>query len=131
MTSNARGQVVVIEDDDSNRRTLSRALTRDGYRVEAFHEAPPALEYLRENRDIVLVITDLKLPGMDGFAALEKLKANEHTKTIPVIALTANVMPRDIERGRQAGFYTYLTKPIRINEIASTVSEALPSKRIS
>jgi len=72
MTEIDRGQVVVIEDDDSNRRTLTRALTRDGYRVEAFGEAPPALEYLRENRDIVLVITDLKLPGMDGFAVLQE-----------------------------------------------------------
>ncbi len=56
-------------------RSLTRALQRDGYRVEAFGEAEPALEYLRQNRDVVLVITDLMMPGTDGFGVLEAAPA--------------------------------------------------------
>ena len=63
----ANKHIIVIEDDEGNRRTVTRALEREGYRVEAFAEAEPALEYLREHRDVVLVITDLMLPGTDGF----------------------------------------------------------------
>ena len=72
MSENAH--IVVVEDDDGNRRTVTRALERAGYRVAAFPKAQPALEYLRQNRDVVLVITDLMMPGTDGFGVLEEAK---------------------------------------------------------
>ena len=58
--------IILIEDDESNRRSLERALKREGYRVAPFPEARPGLEYLRNEQDVVLVITDMRLPGMDG-----------------------------------------------------------------
>ena len=61
--------IIVIEDDEGNRRTVTRALEREGYDVTAFGEAEPALEYLREHRDVILVITDLMLPGDTLFVA--------------------------------------------------------------
>ena len=70
-----RAKIIVIEDDESNRRSLVRALTREGYSVESFIEAAPALEYLRQNRDVSLVVTDLMLPGTDGFGVLEQARA--------------------------------------------------------
>jgi CheY-like chemotaxis protein len=54
------------------------------------------------------------MPGMDGYQVREVLKADARLQAIPVIAITANVMPRDIERGRTAGFADYLTKPIDV-----------------
>ena len=54
------------------------------------------------------------MPGMDGYQVLEVLKADARLHAIPVIAITANAMPRDIERGRTAGFADYLTKPIDV-----------------
>ena len=67
----SKPHIIVIEDDEGNRRTVTRALGRENYRVEAFAEAEPALDYLREHRDVVLIITDLMLPGIDGFGVLE------------------------------------------------------------
>ena len=70
-----KASIVIIEDDQANRRSLSRALSREGYRVEAFAEADPALSYLREHREVSLVVTDLMLPGTDGFGVLEEARA--------------------------------------------------------
>ena len=59
---------------------------------------------------------DINLPGINGFEALKILHSNPATAHIPVIALSANAMPRDIEKGLEAGFFRYLTKPIKIME---------------
>ena len=63
--------VVVIEDEPANRESYERALSKIGYRVAAFGEAASALRHLRLHRDVVLVITDLMMPGTDGFGVLE------------------------------------------------------------
>ena len=68
---------------------------------------------------------DINLPGVNGLQALRILTENPATAHIPVIALSANAMPRDIEKGLQAGFFRYLTKPIKVNELMDTLDEAL------
>jgi len=59
---------------------------------------------------------DINLPGISGIEALRILREDPATAHIPVVALSANAMPRDIERGLEAGFFRYLTKPIKVNE---------------
>ena len=129
MTVNDRGQVVVIEDDDSNRRTLTRALTRDGYRVEAFAEAPPALEYLRENRDIVLVITDLKLPGMDGFAVLQE--SRQINPDVGVLMVTGHGSVESAVDAMKRGADDYLTKPVDLFELRKRTSSIIEKKQLT
>ena len=73
----------------------------------------------------VIILMDINLPGISGFDALRLLQEDETTKNIPVIALSANAMPRDIEKGMDAGFFRYLTKPIRVNEFMSALDVAL------
>ena len=124
-----RGQVVVIEDDDSNRRTLTRALTRDGYRVEAFGEAPPALEYLRENRDIVLVITDLKLPGMDGFAVLQE--SRRINPDVGVLMVTGYGSVESAVEAMKRGADDYLTKPVDLFELRKRTSSIIERKQLT
>ena len=68
---------------------------------------------------------DIGPPGIDGFEALRQLKADETTRHIPIIAISANAMPHDVEKGRQAGFMSYLTKPIDINELLEAVKQIL------
>jgi CheY-like chemotaxis protein len=63
-----------------------------------------------------MILMDINLPDINGFEALKILRENPATAHIPVVALSANAMPRDIERGMQAGFFRYLTKPIKIME---------------
>jgi PAS domain S-box-containing protein len=76
---------------------------------------------LAERPDLILL--DIKLPGMDGYAVLEELKRDERTANIPIIAVSADAMPHDIARGRAAGFSAYVAKPIRLNELMARIDE--------
>jgi len=79
-----------------------------------------AAEHLPE-----VIVLDIDLPGMNGYQVLERLKADPATAPIPVIALTAAAMPKDVERGLAAGFTYYLTKPINVREFFARVEDVL------
>ena len=68
---------------------------------------------------------DINLPGISGIEALKILRDDPATAHIPVVALSANAMPRDIEKGLEAGFFRYLTKPIKVDEFMETLDVAL------
>ena len=70
---------------------------------------------------------DINLPGISGFEALKILRADPLTAHIPVIAISANAMPRDIKKGLEAGFFRYLTKPIKVDEFMDALDVALES----
>jgi len=72
-----------------------------------------------------VILMDINLPGISGIKAMRILRDDQTTTHIPVVALSANAMPRDIERGLEAGFFRYLTKPIKIYEFMETLDEAL------
>ena len=72
MSENAHA--VIIDDEEGNRDGFSRALSKVGWKVRAFAEAEPAFDYLRRNRDVALVITDLMMPGTDGFGVLRSAR---------------------------------------------------------
>ena len=79
-----------------------------------------AMQYLPD-----LIILDIHLPGMNGFDILRHLQDTKKTSSIPVIALSADAMPIDIEAGLKAGFLHYITKPIKIDELLNILSEVL------
>ena len=68
---------------------------------------------------------DINLPGINGFEALKILRSDPATAHIPVIAISANAMPLDIERALKAGFFRYITKPIKVNEFVDALDVAL------
>jgi CheY-like chemotaxis protein len=72
-----------------------------------------------------VILMDINLPGMSGIKAMQILRADTATAHIPVVALSANAIPRDIERGLEAGFFRYLTKPIKVDEFMETLDVAL------
>jgi CheY-like chemotaxis protein len=72
-----------------------------------------------------MILMDINLPGISGIDAMKILRNDPVTAHIPVVALSANAMPRDIETGIQAGFFRYLTKPINVGEFMETVDLAL------
>jgi CheY-like chemotaxis protein len=77
-----------------------------------------------------VILMDVNLPGISGIEALKILLEDPATAHIPVVAISANAMPSDIEKGLEAGFFRYLTKPIKINEFITTLDDALKvSKR--
>lgn len=76
-----------------------------------------------------MILMDINLPGISGITALKVLAADPATAHIPVVALSANAIPRDIEKGLQAGFFRYLTKPIKVSEFMETLDVALEFAR--
>jgi CheY-like chemotaxis protein len=72
-----------------------------------------------------VILMDINLPGISGFEAMNILRNDPTTKHIPIIALSANAMLRDIEMGLEAGFFSYLTKPIEINKFMNALNDAL------
>jgi len=77
-----------------------------------------------------LILMDINLPGINGIEALKILREDPETTHIPVVALSANAMPRDIEKGLKAGFFRYLTKPIKVNELMNALNDALTLSNI-
>ena len=68
---------------------------------------------------------DINLPGISGIEAMKIIRLDPATAHIPVVALSANAIPRDIAKGLEAGFFRYLTKPIKVNQFLETLNEAL------
>jgi len=77
-----------------------------------------------------VILMDINLPGISGIQALKILRKDPATMHIPVVAISANAMPRDIEKGLEAGFFRYLTKPIKINEFMNALDDALQFSEI-
>lgn len=117
--------VLYIEDNPANLRLVAQLLGRiKNIRMWSAHEPLLGLELAAEhNPDLILL--DINLPGMDGFGVLEHLRQRDVTRDTPVIAISANAMPSDIERGLKAGFDDYITKPIDIKSLLKSVEIAL------
>ena len=96
----------------------------DGIELVAVPTAEMGIALARSRRPDV-VIMDINLPGMSGLDALGVLKLDPSTAVIPVIALTAAASDRDRQRGAQAGFYRYLTKPVQVDELVSALEVLL------
>ena len=120
-------RVLVVEDDPDNLGMVVKVLTVEGYAIlEACDGASAVAVARREHPD--LIIMDLGMPGMDGWEASRRLKADPETADIPIIALTAFAMRGDEERAREAGCDGYLSKPCRPQTIRETVRRFLPSR---
>src|SRR5579871_1606862 len=102
--------ILLVEDHPMNRK-LVRDILLFQFDVEEAVSAEAAQEYLRTNRPD-LILLDIQLPGMDGFSLMRHLKAEPATADIPIVALSAHAMARDIELAREAGCVDYITKPI-------------------
>lgn len=110
--------ILIVEDNERNLKLLRDVLGAFGYRILEARSAEDALLLAREERP-QLVLMDIQLPGMDGLAALRKLRAAPETTATPVIAVTAFAMKHDRERLLSAGFDGYLEKPVDVRELPS------------
>jgi len=122
-----RYTVLYVEDNPSN-IAFMEALVTEFERVQLF-TAPTAeigIEIARARIPNVILM-DINLPGMSGFDALRQLREWPQTQAIPVIALSAAAMERDKRRAEQAGFHRYLTKPVRVDELADVLEALLMS----
>ena len=117
--------VLYVEDNPANLRLVSHLFSRWPHvQLLAAHTAALGLD-LAAAQPLDMVLLDINLPGMDGYEVLERLRALPGMAGVPVIALTANAMPRDIERGLAAGFSEYLTKPLDVARFFEVVGAHL------
>ncbi len=121
--------VLYIEDNPANLRLVEQILQS----IPNLHmwSAPEpllglelAMEHLPD-----LILLDINLPGMDGYEVLKHLRSKDVSKDIPVIAISANAMPKDLKKGEEAGFNGYITKPVNVKELLETVESKLSEKQ--
>jgi PAS domain S-box-containing protein len=117
--------VLYVEDNPANMMLVEDLISRrPDLRLLGARDGTRGVEIARaELPDIILM--DINLPGISGIRALQILAEDPTTAHIPIIAVSANAMPRDIEKGLRAGFFRYLTKPIKVNEFFATLDMAL------
>ena len=115
-------QILVVEDNEKNMKLFRDVLRATGYRTLEASTGEQAL-MLAARHGPALVLMDIRLPDMTGVEALGLLRRNERTARIPVLALTAQAMKGDRERFIEAGFDGYLSKPVDIDELLTTVEQ--------
>jgi CheY-like chemotaxis protein len=119
------GTLLYVEDNPANMKLVEQIIARrPGIRLLTAVNATLGIEMVRvRSPDVILM--DINLPGISGIEALSLLQKDKRTCHIPVIAISANAMPLDIETGLKAGFFRYLTKPIKIDEFIESLDVAL------
>jgi CheY-like chemotaxis protein len=117
-------RILLVEDNPMNRRVSEFLLRARGYIVDEAKDAREAFARLKEHRPD-LILMDLQLPGLDGYAATRIIKGDDATRGVPVVALTAYAMSGDAERALKAGFDGYITKPIDPDDFHATVARYL------
>ena len=104
-------KILLVEDNEMNRDMLSRRLVRNGFEVSIAIDGQQGVD-MATSQLPDLILMDMSLPVIDGWEATRRIKANDATRKIPVIALTAHAMSGDREKYLAAGFNDYITKPI-------------------
>ena len=117
-------RVLIAEDDESVRLMLTRALSTT-YAVEAFADGITAVRRLGQPPLPDLVISDVMMPGMDGFALAKRAKADPRLQNIPFVFLTARSTPQDVIQGIQSGARHYVTKPFKLDELLKKIRKIL------
>lgn len=122
----SRPAVLLVEDDAVNQFVATQLLTRQGFQVTAAEDGETALRLLETLR-VRLVLMDIGMPGLDGFETTARLRAGGGPMaTVPVIALTANVLPETVSRSRMVGMQGFLTKPIKLDELLAALARHIP-----
>ena len=115
-------RVLIVEDNEKSMKLFRDVLSARGYATLEAGSGEEALE-LAVTHAPKLVLMDIRLPDVDGVEALRRLRSDERTSSIPVLALTAQSMSGDRERFLAAGFDGYVPKPVDIAELVGLVSE--------
>jgi PAS domain S-box-containing protein len=120
--------ILYVEDNPANVRFMEDLLgSFEGIELLIASDAEHGIELARE-RSPTVILMDINLPGMSGLDALHVLREFPETRSIPVIALTAAASEKDRQRGERAGFYRYLTKPVRVAEFETVLEQVLSSR---
>ena len=112
--------ILVVEDNDKNRKLVRDVLTHKGYEVLEAETGEDGVRLAKERRPR-LILMDIQLPGIDGIEALRQIRADEGTRGIPIIAVTASALDRDRQKIMAAGFDGYQSKPLNVKGFMAAV----------
>ena len=116
--------ILVVEDNEKNRKLVRDVLTFKGYTILEAETGEDGVRLAKE-RQPRLVLMDIQLPGISGIEALRQLRADDTTRAIPVVAVTASAMDRDRQTIMAAGFDGYQSKPLNVKEFMAAVEAIL------
>jgi len=117
--------LLYVEDNPANLTLVEELIARrPDLRLLSAADGDVGIEFARAYQP-ELIVMDLTLPGISGIEAMQILRKDPSTAHIPIIALSANAMPSDIEKGIEAGFLNYITKPIKVNQFMDALDQAL------
>ena len=117
--------LLYVEDNPANLKLIEQLIARrPDMRLLSAQNGTDGINLARVHLPDVILM-DINLPGINGIEAMKILQLDKNTRNIPIVALSANAMPRDIEKGLAAGFFRYLTKPIKVAEFLQTLDTAL------
>ena len=118
--------ILYVEDNLDNRTLVRRILTAEGYNLIEAVNATQALEII-ENTRPSLILMDINMPDMDGYSLTSRIKSKPGFGSVPIVALTANVMRGDRERSLEAGCDGYIQKPLDIDSLLELIERFLRS----
>jgi two-component system cell cycle response regulator DivK len=121
-------KILLVEDNEMNRDMLSRRLGREGYEIAVAADGRQGVT-MAKNGAFDLILMDMSLPVLDGWEATRELRADERTRTTPIIALTAHAMAGDREKTIEAGCDDYDSKPIEFPRLLEKIEARLRSGR--
>ena len=119
--------ILIADDYDDNRELLRLMLETEGYHIREARNGHEALVAAREEAPAVALI-DLSMPSLDGWGLLREMRADERTRAIPCVAVTAFAANQDRVRALEAGFDAYISKPYRAKELLDLVRDMLTTK---
>lgn len=118
--------ILLAEDNEANISTVSSYLKAKGYRILLAKDGAEAIALTNsENPDLILM--DIQMPGMDGLEAIDHIRSAPNSVNVPIVALTALAMTSDRDRCLAAGANDYLTKPVKLKQLATTIQQLLAS----
>ena len=120
--------VLIVEDNDKNMKLVRDVLQFKGYQTLEANSGREGVRLAIE-RLPDLVLMDIQLPDMDGVTALAEIRAHPHGRKIPVLAVTASVMPHDQQRIEASGFDAFISKPINVKSFLETVGRFVAARK--
>ncbi len=127
--SNCSVEILVVEDSATQALLLQNILEKQGWKVSCARDGKAALEFLKD-REPTLVITDIQMPGMDGYELCHAIKSDARFKNLPVILLTSLSAPQDIMRGLECGADNFVVKPYDENFLLSRINSILANQEL-
>ena len=119
-----KNTILYVEDNSDNRILVRRVLDAEGYQIAEAGNAEHAMQKIQSVRPN-LILMDINMPGVDGYALTARIKATPGFATVPIVAVTANVMRGDREKSLEAGCDGYIQKPIDIDILSQQIERFL------